>query len=321
MITVKTMYTIISPGTELSLKCGNEKKGYSAVGIITKTTGTLFQVGDRVFCRGQHKPFNTFKENCVIRIPDSLSFEKALFHRFIEITMRCIELVQGEDVTTILVSGLGLIGHVIVKMLLYFTNCKIIIKDLIKQRLTFFQNNYRVSVDTNDLVDVAIDCSGSKNAIKDDISALKPQGKLIFAGFFWNLKGKIFHECFDTIMTKKLDITWNLTDNKTHNFKKVLAQLKRLKKFNKSQINVASMSPPSHDDGTYDILLSLSKKNITTVSGWENWENLTNKSYMELLETIPINNSMYETMRFDRLDVAYKELENRKQLTYIIDWS
>lgn len=93
--------------------------GYSNVGIVDAVGEdvTDFKVGDRVVSNGCHAEYVIVPKNLCAKIPDAVSDEEASFTIVSSITLQGIRLLQPEIGQTIVVSGLGLLGLLGVKLL------------------------------------------------------------------------------------------------------------------------------------------------------------------------------------------------------------
>jgi predicted dehydrogenase/threonine dehydrogenase-like Zn-dependent dehydrogenase len=93
--------------------------GYSNVGIVDAVGEgvTEFKIGDRVVSNGCHAEYVIVPKNLCAKIPDSVTDEEASFTIVSAITLQGIRLLKPEIGQTIVVSGLGLLGLLGVKLL------------------------------------------------------------------------------------------------------------------------------------------------------------------------------------------------------------
>lgn len=120
-VLVKVFFTLISNGTEKAYLSGMPNTahkfpvnlGYSSVGIVVQKGSNVKEVkeGDRVFVSyGGHASYNLKTSSGVIKIPDGVKMEDAVFLRlasFPLLALRRARVELGESVT---VSGLGMLG-------------------------------------------------------------------------------------------------------------------------------------------------------------------------------------------------------------------
>ncbi len=120
-VVVKVMFTLISAGTEKAYFSGSENTaqkfpanvGYSSVGYVVKTGSAVknFKEGDRVFVGyGGHSSYNVKDQKHVIKIPDNVSFEEAVFTRVISFPLAAVRRARIEIGESVVVVGLGMLG-------------------------------------------------------------------------------------------------------------------------------------------------------------------------------------------------------------------
>ncbi|SEN87361.1 zinc-binding alcohol dehydrogenase [Paenibacillus sp. OV219] len=128
-VLVETQYSLISPGTELALYTGTHidlpnpanrfakfpfHPGYSTVGeVIEAGAGSGFARGDCVFTAGHHASHEVLEaaDDLVVRLPDGLRPELALFGRIAEISMTSVLLSRVKPGDYVAVLGMGLVGN------------------------------------------------------------------------------------------------------------------------------------------------------------------------------------------------------------------
>ena len=93
--------------------------GYCNVGVVLETGAGVsgFQVGDRVACNGKHAEVVSVPLNLCARVPDEVSDEEAAFTVVGAIALQGIRLLQPTMGEAIVVTGLGLIGQLAVRLL------------------------------------------------------------------------------------------------------------------------------------------------------------------------------------------------------------
>jgi len=120
-VQVKVYYNLISAGTEkayLSKLPNTGGKfptvpGYSSVGCVTKVGKNIaeFKKGDRVFVsNGGHASYNIKKASSVVKIPDNVSFQEAVFTRIASFPLLAIRRARLEIGESVVVVGLGMLG-------------------------------------------------------------------------------------------------------------------------------------------------------------------------------------------------------------------
>lgn len=93
--------------------------GYCNVGVVREVGSgvTEFAVGDRIASNGRHAEFVAVPKNLCARIPDAVSDDHAAFTVIGAIALQGIRLVQPTLGEAVVVTGLGLIGLLTVKLL------------------------------------------------------------------------------------------------------------------------------------------------------------------------------------------------------------
>ena len=134
-VTVRLEYSAISAGTEKANLIGERNAthlsetdeavfprtvGYSGAGIITAVGENVknLKVGDRVvvFC-GKHKRDITIHENCIIKIPDTVSTKEASMAYISTFPLAAVRKTHIEIGESALVMGLGILGIFAVQQL------------------------------------------------------------------------------------------------------------------------------------------------------------------------------------------------------------
>ena len=120
-VQVKVQYNLISAGTEKAYLSGSPNTGhkfptnpgYSSVGVVTKKGKNVksFEVGDRVFVAyGGHASYNVKKASSVVKIPDGVKFEDAVFTRLASFPLLALRRARVEMGESVVVVGLGMLG-------------------------------------------------------------------------------------------------------------------------------------------------------------------------------------------------------------------
>lgn len=124
-LVVRTLYSLVSPGTELACLTGRESwfplpgtPGYAAVGEVLAAGAavTRFVPGDRILTHGPHASCfkidttDRYTGTCV-KIPAGLPPEQAVFARMASIALAAIRTARIELGDRVLVTGLGMVGN------------------------------------------------------------------------------------------------------------------------------------------------------------------------------------------------------------------
>ncbi len=128
---VETRRTLISTGTELT--CLGRRfepgshwdewvkypfySGYTGAGVVVKTGAgvTAFKAGDRVATRTGHQRYVTAAESALVRIPDAVSDDEAVWFGIACIVQNGVRRAHHELGDAVVIIGLGLLGQLAVQ--------------------------------------------------------------------------------------------------------------------------------------------------------------------------------------------------------------
>ncbi|MEM3693517.1 MAG: zinc-binding dehydrogenase [Candidatus Bathyarchaeia archaeon] len=209
-VLIKTLVTLISTGTELTILSGNFPPnstwarygrypffpGYSNVGRIIEVGKGVnsAKVGDRVASSGPHAQYFIAEEKDLIPIPDGLSDEETSFHTLASGVMNAVRLggvSLGEFVTVI---GVGLLGQFAVAFSRLCGGFPVVAIDLSQKRLDLARLSGAIEIlkaDESDLeakiaslskgrmADVVFEVTGNPKVIPRALRLLKRQGRYV----------------------------------------------------------------------------------------------------------------------------------------------
>ena len=119
MVAGKTLYTLVSVGTEFNgiymnrLNTNYPRKfGYAAVFQVEKVGKNVVdvEVGDIVFTKGQHKSYQIDNYKNVVKIPKGTLPEHAILSRLAGVSMATLKLIRIPSGEKVIVTGLGAVG-------------------------------------------------------------------------------------------------------------------------------------------------------------------------------------------------------------------
>lgn len=123
---IKTLHSVISPGTELSLIGISEDReitlGYSAVGVVMECGDGVedYQIGDIVACYGApyvgHSDCLLVPTTLCAKVPSGVKSEEAALAGIGAIAIHALRIAKLEFGETIVIVGLGLLGQMIAKI-------------------------------------------------------------------------------------------------------------------------------------------------------------------------------------------------------------
>jgi threonine dehydrogenase-like Zn-dependent dehydrogenase len=200
----KTLYSLISPGTELNVYLGHYVKqnlswgrfpftpGYAAVCEVERVGEAVEDIarGDRVFCMGYHRSFQRVSREQAIAVPPACSSEHAPFARIMNITMSTLTTTAARPPARVLVTGLGPVGLL---GALIFRRCgyTVIACDPVPSRREIAREaglaDVREAVPVDDeavagRVALHLECSGHELAVLDGTRVVRKKGELVLVG-------------------------------------------------------------------------------------------------------------------------------------------
>lgn len=209
-----TVVSLISPGTELAMFYKGENfpqtPGYAAVFEVQEVGVDVrgLEVGDYAFCSGSHRSFQRWEAQDVLRVPEGLPPEKAVFARMMGVTMSTLTTTSARPPAKVLVTGLGPVGHLAAKI---FAACgyEVLACDIAPARRELaLRSGIAEVVEAVPLDDPAwngktslvIECSGHEQAVVDGCGVAKRSGEVVLVGVPWRRRTDIFaHELLSAV--------------------------------------------------------------------------------------------------------------------------
>lgn len=125
-VLVKTLYSVISPGTELTILSNSEGKqvhlGYSAMGEVVECGSEITDVkkGDLVACYGapyvHHDEFLLVPKTLYAKVPESVDPKEAALGGLGAIAIHALRIANLQFGETAVIVGLGVLGQLIAKI-------------------------------------------------------------------------------------------------------------------------------------------------------------------------------------------------------------
>lgn len=208
-VLIKTIYTGVSPGTELRVLSGKQVggefpliPGYESVGRVVKvgkgveglregmmvfSSGTRF-TGPYNRVWGGQVEYSIVREDEVVVVPEGLDPLYAVFTKTCAIALHGVKRAKVADNDKVVIVGQGLIGHLALQMS-KLKGAYVIAIDMVEERL---QNALLAGADytinpkrkdvykevieiTNGGVDVAIDVTGFASTVNDTANLIRPR--------------------------------------------------------------------------------------------------------------------------------------------------
>ena len=146
---------------------------------------------------GAYREYMAFPEDLLFPIPDTMSFEEAQLIETLSVGMYAVDLADFQIGTSIMISGCGPIGLVILKAAVAAGAGKVFITDLIDERLEFakkYDNVVTINASKENPVekimeltngrgtDIVFEASGALDAIRQSIEIARIGGTIVWIG-------------------------------------------------------------------------------------------------------------------------------------------
>lgn len=203
-----TIVSLISPGTELAVlkNASGQFKfptglGYACVFEVEEIGASVsnIKIGDRVFFSGAHKSKQTALEQDVVKLPKDLDSKIAVYARLMGVSMSTLTTTKARPPQTVVVTGLGLVGHLATQI---FASCgyqvfgidpsiekrnlaeKVGLKNIYKD-FSYLKENYKGKVS------LVVECSGHEDAVKDACQIVRKGGEVVMVGVPWSKQSNL----------------------------------------------------------------------------------------------------------------------------------
>jgi threonine dehydrogenase-like Zn-dependent dehydrogenase len=290
----RTLATLISPGTELAgcYQGGSfpSVPGYAAVFEVEEVGAEIEDIkpGDRVFCMGPHRSYQRCQRDALLPVPDALSPEVAVFCRMMGISMTTLSTTAARPPEKVLVTGLGLVGHLAAKI---FASCgyEVTACDPLQPRreIAIRSGIARVlpAVPLDDpefasQVGLVLECSGHEQAALDGCRVVKKRGEVVLVGTPWRRQTELFaHDLlravFHNYVVLRSGWEWELpmqaTDFRVNSlFGNFASALQWLAQGRIRVDGLYELAPPREAQRVYQDLLHHSSSHLTAVFDWTN---------------------------------------------------
>ncbi len=298
---IKTLYSAISPGTELSLISASNSReislGYSAVGIVEECGNEItdFQEGDIVACYGApyvgHSEYLCVPTTLCAKVPIGMDPKEASLAGIGAIAIHALRVAKLEFGETVVIVGLGLLGQMIAKIA-HAAAYDVLAYDVQAERgamlkeesgITSFSNlenmKEEINVRTfNRGADAVLLCAGGKRSTLtgQSLEWIRNQGKVVIVGDI------------------EPDFPRELMFGK------------------EAQILISRAGGPGRYDPVYE------KQAVDYPYGYVRWTEGRNVAeYLRLVneKRIKINSFITEEVNIDQAPAAYKDLTDKKSKT------
>ncbi len=200
-----TLYTLISPGTELAGIYGGShfpaQPGYAAVFRVESVGQAVGDIreGELRFCMGKHQSYQRVRAADTIPVPDGLAPQLVPFCRLMGVTMTTLQTTLARPPAQVLVTGLGPVGHLCAQVFAAYGYDVLAVDPVSARRQWAIQAGLpRVleGVPHDDpsiarRIDLHIECSGHEGAALDGCKVVKKKGEIALVGAPWTQKADI----------------------------------------------------------------------------------------------------------------------------------
>jgi len=209
-ILVKTLVTLVSTGTELTMLSGEVPKGsvwdqitkypltpgYSNCGIVQEVGEAVneFKVGDRLMSSAPHAEYALVRADSALKAPESIASEEATFGTLAATVMNSVRLAHIKLGDSVVIVGMGILGQLASQFCRLCGGFPVIAVDLSETRLDVARKlgaNVTLRSDRDDVpakisaltkgrgADVVFEATGSQNLVSWELSLIRKQGRLI----------------------------------------------------------------------------------------------------------------------------------------------
>jgi threonine dehydrogenase-like Zn-dependent dehydrogenase len=199
-----TLYTLISPGTELNMYLGNYAQrglgwgqfpcypGYASVFRAEQTGSGVDDIhqGDLVYCMGKHQSYQRLERNECIPVPKGMEAELVPFCRIMNVTMSTLTDTISRPPAKVLVTGLGIVGLMGAQI---FARCGyevIAVDPMVSRRMDAENAGLRTVLAAIPLDDpkyagkiaLHLECASAEQAVLDGCKMVKKGGEIVLVG-------------------------------------------------------------------------------------------------------------------------------------------
>lgn len=291
-----TVYTMISSGTEIHfgyLDVFNggfpKRTGYTVVFRVENKGSAVkdIEIGDLVFCMAPHQSYVRTNYKDVVKIPENVSPQSALFIRMAGVSMATLSRTNVKPGDNVLVTGLGTVG--MMAMLVYSNiGYHVIGVDPDEDRrqtamaMGFKEIFERSPLDNEKYakkIGLALECSGNEAAVLDCCNMVRPHGEVSIVGVPWKKctdisSHEVLHSVFYNYVRLysgwEMDLPLN-TSGFIHESMNKNYEL-ALKLIADGRINVDELyvvKPYTQAQQAYEDILNKKEKKLSTILDWK----------------------------------------------------
>ena len=213
----KTLFTLISPGTELaSYRYGSKfpaAPGYAAVFKVDEIGSdvTGIEKDDVLFCQGGHRSIQQCRAANTVKLPSGLAPEKAVLARLAGVSFTTLMTTTARPGDLVIVSGAGPVGYLAAQIFCLSGYEVLIVEPDAKrremvERASGIRTVGEISLEDKNVCGKAglvIECSGHEMAVLAGCRAVRKRGEVVLVGVPWVRRTDITaHEVLHAIFHK-----------------------------------------------------------------------------------------------------------------------
>ncbi|MGC8935226.1 MAG: zinc-dependent alcohol dehydrogenase [Thermoproteota archaeon] len=204
---VRTLYTLISPGTETAYLMAlpntpqvfPQYPGYSNIGVVEKIGKdvTNFKEGEIVASASEHASYVKPLAKSTFKVPEELSLQEASFFRLGAIALQGVRKSKIELGESAAVLGLGLVGQLAAQLLKLSGALPVVAIDLVDNRLSiakalgadyvFNPSKVNVEEEIKKVVgekgpDIVVEATGNPDAVSLAFKLASTKGRVVLLG-------------------------------------------------------------------------------------------------------------------------------------------
>jgi threonine dehydrogenase-like Zn-dependent dehydrogenase len=208
----RTLYTLVSPGTELAygyqgLRYQGQASypvypGYAAVFRIEEAGAEVegLRPGDVMFCMGRHQSVQQVDACNVVPVPEGLAHEIVPLARLMGVSMTTLMTTAARPGERVMVTGAGPVGYLGAQVF-KAAGYEVLVVEPDEQRRQNVVNGGisavypRVPVDdpqVADTVALALECSGHERAVLDACRVVRKRGEVVLVGVPWRRQTDVY---------------------------------------------------------------------------------------------------------------------------------
>ncbi|BBH20729.1 dehydrogenase [Paenibacillus baekrokdamisoli] len=196
----RTLYSLISPGTELNHGYLQEHSnsyypGYASVFIVESIGEGVENVrlGEQRFCMGPHRSFQHVQSNDTLSVPEGLKAEDAVVVRLMSIGLTALTTTAAKPGDHVIVSGAGPVGllaaflfqkHGYVTGIVEPSEERRNIAELAGIKQTWAEFPIQ-DPEWNGRTALVLDCSGHEAAVYKGCQVIRRRGEVVLCGVPW----------------------------------------------------------------------------------------------------------------------------------------